>query len=978
MSDILAKFNCHLPYISECKSHESIFRFISTLGMSKVKGNAFEIYCKYFLMYDELLASKVDKVWLFDEFPIYLKMKFKLPTKDMGIDIVVRTKNRKYWLVQCKYRSNYAKSTRWSNLSTFESRALMTKHEYPTCIERCILMTTCYECPEHYRTHSCFSSFSYERLVESKHTLFALQRWKKIFGRSLPSLKKTPRPYQNDVRDRARAYFRNCERGTFVLPCGSGKTIMSVWCLKDYVDNIVDPFVLVVLPRLDLVGYYLYTFLSEYPFWGKVDFTEEGSSTSPPPSEGKPWKTLVAASDVDVSDNTISGRFFDISLKETEWDKYFRKSGPKAVFVTLQSVPKFHMYLSKHKLHPHFTVIDEAHLTAGAKNKAIGPTLDPDTSCFTKILFLTATPKIICVEKEQDNELLKSVNCMSNTQIYGHEIVNMNFRELYELGLNEEKPYLTDYKVQVLLGITKEKDYNPSRYVIAKMPGENLNMLHSNLAGLSMISKAYKSGMITHTLAYCNRVEDAKLLCHIARDTPGLFTGVQVFFVHGGQPVRLRKQILREYQKAKKIIIFNAQLLRFGTDLPRTNCIVFCSEVTSVIDIIQMIMRGCRVFPGKEFFHILLPFVCDDSKGFFNNQKGFSIIRRVLTALSEIDFAMRDEWLAMQQGMWSSKYSNSRRLQVLSEKILEEDDMERWLSSFEMACISGDTLRNHRWHERFILLKDYIAIKGECPPKRATQFRKELLGRWVWDQRKLYTDDKLMPYRFHKLESLGKVWSWNNPLKIYEKKVLDNCRPYLEDVRGHTVNNIQMRGDIKILVLASNRPDTMQLQIQPKYNKDGKHVGWERKSGCRHSPEIASIFEEGVSQTTLFGGKIPPIFNKKITSGEWKTIRCEFPEFANCYIDCPSTVMAQLYAAKGYHYVQIQEKGLYHLGLDLLRLGVPLLQCPQQFRIRVKDHSKGSGFSVTVACKFKKNGLTPSPFSLDKKQAFPCEFDKLL
>ena len=88
MSDILAKFNCHLPYISECKSHESIFRFISTLGMSKVKGNAFEIYCKYFLMYDELLASKVDKVWLFDEFPIYLKMKFKLPTKDMGIDIV--------------------------------------------------------------------------------------------------------------------------------------------------------------------------------------------------------------------------------------------------------------------------------------------------------------------------------------------------------------------------------------------------------------------------------------------------------------------------------------------------------------------------------------------------------------------------------------------------------------------------------------------------------------------------------------------------------------------------------------------------------------------------------------------------------------------------------------------------------------------------------------------------------------------------
>lgn len=982
-----SKYDCYLPIFARCGSYESIFRYISSLDKAKWKGNAFEAFAKYFFLYDERVTHLVDKVWYWDDFPVYLKYFFKVPMADMGIDLVARTTEGKFWFIQAKFRSKYENMVPWKELATFEARSLMTRDLRPKLIERCILISTNYECPEHYLTHGCFSTFLYDDIVQSRNTLLFLQSRKDTLPPlgiiSLPNT-KTPRPYQKQIIDKAIEFFQQHQRGKIILPCGAGKTNTSVWIIKEYVDRIYDPFILIVLPRLDLVGQYMHTFLAEYPIWGYVPFAEEGSSTSPKPCEGELWKTFVIASDVDISDIRANdqGRYFEISLKETEWDSYFVRSGPKAVFVTLQSVPKFHLYLKKRGFSPDFTVVDEAHLTAGSKNKAIGPVLDPKSSSLTKILFLTATEKIIHVEEGDDKEeILQTVNCMSDPEIYGNSIANINFRQLFVIGLQEDglSKYLVDYKIQLYLGV--EEDYQPSRYVMTSTaePGEKKNTLQSHLVALSMLSKAYGDKKVTHTLAYCNRVEDAKLLCRIAVDTRGLFPGVKVYFVHGGQKVSKRKRILKEYQEAKKALIFNAQLLRFGNDLPITNGIAFCSEVTSVIDIVQMIMRACRPYKDKKFFHILVPFICQHPEEFFENSKSFNIVRQVLTALSEVDFDMKEEWLAVLQGVWKSKYRQTSRLQIVSEKILEEDNLMKWLTFFEMACISGNTLRNFQWLKKFNLLKEYIQKYEKCPPKRTTHYCKEKIGRWVWDQRKLYSKGKLTEEKIHRLESLGSIWSWHNPpreLLKYEEMIVDKCHPYIsKNDQTNIIRLKQDKYDICVQIIRKKRPDLMQLCVKP-FN-DGKNIRWRSPGNVRATknsqpPEIVEIIEKEISTKKLFDGKIPPFFKQKCTREEWMAVKCEFKEQR---IDCPSTMARDLYAAKGCHYIQIEGKGLYHLGTDLLKLGVPEFCCPQRFRVRIKSHGTKEGYmhlSVTVAIQLSNyKRIEPSCFTLDGNGIFP-------
>lgn len=99
--------------------------------------------------------------------------------------------------------------------------------------------------------------------------------------------------------------------------------------------------------------------------------------------------------------------------------------------------------------------------------------------------------------------------------------------------------------------------------------------------------------------------------------------------------------------------------------------------------------------------------------------------------------------------------------------------------------------------------------------------------------------------------------------------------------------------------------------------------------------------------------------------------------FNDTYIDCPNDTINKLYTEKGCIYIQISNKGLYHLGSDLCDFKVPEFICDQQLRVRTKIHTRknNNGFcklSVTVACQPKNiKKLIPSEYSLDDKIKLP-------
>ena len=185
--------------------------------------------------------------------------------------------------------------------------------------------------------------------------------------------------------------------------------------------------------------------------------------------------------------------------------------------------------------------------------------------------------------------------------------------------------------------------------------------------------------------------------------------------------------------------------------------------------------------------------------------------------------------------------------------------------------------------------------------------------------------------------------------------------------------NMNYIKDVSIEIKKCHAPDWMQCSL--KYDDDNKKwIG----SSKNVIPEASKqIFENLISTITLFNGNIPPFMLKDITHEEWLKIKKETTDYKDCYYDCPADTIMNLYSEKGCSYIQISEKGLYHLGYDVCDFNVPIFICEQRLRVRTKIHKRKTtkGFcklSVTISCQLKNvNNLVNSKYSLDNRQKLP-------
>jgi len=185
--------------------------------------------------------------------------------------------------------------------------------------------------------------------------------------------------------------------------------------------------------------------------------------------------------------------------------------------------------------------------------------------------------------------------------------------------------------------------------------------------------------------------------------------------------------------------------------------------------------------------------------------------------------------------------------------------------------------------------------------------------------------------------------------------------------------NLNTIRDVSIEIKKSKTPDWMQCSL--KYdNANKKWIG----SAKNKIPEASKkIFEDIISTIELFNGNMPPFLLHDITHEEWIKIKKETNDYNDIYIDCPNDTIKQLYRQKGCSYIQISDKGLYHLGNDICDFKVPEFICKQQLRVRTKIHTRknNKGFcklSVAIACQPKNiKELVNSAYSLDTQLKLP-------
>lgn len=635
------------------------------------KGAKFEKLIKRWFLTEPKYANVLDKVWLWEEFP----GKESMGGVDLGIDLVAKTDEGKFWAIQCKcYQDDAVISKKMvDSFIANANRQFVDDEMHTNRFDKLFWVSTtshwgknAQESIKHqaiqfvpiYTNDLQYSSVNWKELVEGKQGKEAL-----LAG-------KTMRPHQIEALTKAHEYFENHDRGKMIMACGTGKTYTSLKIVENETKG--KGLVLYMVPSIALLSQ------------GLKSWTEDSQYKLKPVCI---CSDASASQYADDDENNLLDMSFPASTNVdtiVKQLKFYQDKGDFiVVFSTYQSIDVVSKAQAKllHETDGNFgkfdyIVCDEAHRTTGAKSK------DNSESHFTKIhdnefiqgakrLYMTATPRYYkdSVKKnaEEKDFILWS---MDDESIYGKEFYRIGFGKAVSLGL------LTDYKVLVLTvsedelsdelkaGIKKDTELNADDYtklvgcvngLSKRIKGDNgatiqedPSKMHRAVVFCSSINRGKRStGGICSTEFAEEFPKIAKLYKNdVQEEEKQQVVDVEVQHIDGTMNAQLRADKLEWLKEEtgddnKCRILSNVRCLSEGVDVPALDAVIFASARDSQVDVVQSVGRVMRSFHGKKFGYIIVPVVLppganpDDILG--KESHRFNVVWDILNALRAHD-----------------------------------------------------------------------------------------------------------------------------------------------------------------------------------------------------------------------------------------------------------------------------------------------------------------------------------------------------
>lgn len=635
------------------------------------KGAKFEKLIKRWFLTEPKYANVLDKVWLWEEFP----GKESMGGVDLGIDLVAKTDEGKFWAIQCKcYQDDAVISKKMvDSFIANANRQFVDDEMHTNRFDKLFWVSTtshwgknAQESIKHqaiqfvpiYTNDLQYSSVNWKELVEGKQ------------GKEAMLAGKTMRPHQIDALTKAHEYFENHDRGKMIMACGTGKTYTSLKIVENETKG--KGLVLYMVPSIALLSQ------------GLKSWTEDSQYKLKPVCI---CSDASASQYADDDENNLLDMSFpastnvDTIVKQLNF--YQEKGDFIVVFSTYQSIDVVSKAQAKllHETDGKFgkfdyIVCDEAHRTTGAKSK------NKNESHFTKIhdndfiqgvkrLYMTATPRYYkdSVKKnaEEKDFILWS---MDDESIYGKEFYRIGFGKAVSLGL------LTDYKVLVLTvsedelsdelkaGIKKDTELNADDYtklvgcvngLSKRIKGDNgatiqedPSKMHRAVVFCSSINRGKRStGGICSTEFAEEFPKIAKLYKNdVQEEEKQQVVDVEVQHIDGTMNAQLRADKLEWLKEEtgddnKCRILSNVRCLSEGVDVPALDAVIFASARDSQVDVVQSVGRVMRSFHGKKFGYIIVPVVLppganpDDILG--KESHRFNVVWDILNALRAHD-----------------------------------------------------------------------------------------------------------------------------------------------------------------------------------------------------------------------------------------------------------------------------------------------------------------------------------------------------
>ncbi len=627
-------------------------------------GDRFEHLIKrYLLSYQVYGNDKVEKIWLWNDWPY----KSKLGNHDTGIDLIALTKEGDYWAIQCKC---YAAESTIDKASVDSFLATSGKTWIDDQNQLCVFKLCIFVSTTNKWSANAESAFKNRTTEFFKINLSFLEtsavNWQLLSEGSMGSKVLTDpytlRPHQQEALDKVHEYFKTNERGKLIMACGTGKTFTALKIAEHEAGS--KGFVLFLVPNISLLRQ---VFL-EWRHHSKYDINFVWICSDPTASRNDeltydiselPWK---ATTDVTQIINNIN--------------RCFEKPGMTVVFSTYQSIDV--VYEAQLKIDKCFDLIicDEAHRTTGVTLSD----QDNNKSNFIKIhnsefikgnkrLYMTATPLIYHNTLKAKLDLKNHTYVSMDDDNYGQVIYRLSFGEAVK------KDLLTNYHLMVLSINKKDLDQEAIKYLLAnatlsKSKNDNLeqniikllgcvNALKKVIIDNDEVKAEIGTESMQRAVAFCDNIQDSK-------DIKDLFNEIKAYdnqhrlgtyvvsadHMDGKMSTTIRDGLLKWLESDKDDkegrVLTNVRCLNEGIDVPALDAVLFLSAQSSKINIVQSIGRVMRQSPGKNFGYIIIPIIVDSQeksgdKIFQTNYPKYQIIWNVINALHAHDESFDNE-----------------------------------------------------------------------------------------------------------------------------------------------------------------------------------------------------------------------------------------------------------------------------------------------------------------------------------------------
>ena len=714
---------------------------------TKAQGDAFEIFVEAYLLTQPI--TQCAETWLVGSIPVEIREELNLPNDSKGIDGVFKSTNDVLVPYQVKFRSNRP-ALGFNEVAPFLG---ITEK----AVDR-LLITNCDSIAFDVKNRTGIRSLrgvDFDQLTEDD--FLVIENWLKAKPAKRAAL--APDPYQLVALANIRNHLESHDRGSVVMACGTGKTLVALWA----VEQSKAKSILVLLPSLTL----LQQTLSE---WSAHN------------SWGNKFSYLCVCSDpqVDLKNDEIEIDTTDVPFKidtDPEIVKRFlaQENGKKKlVFSTYQS-SQVVSQATKGEYTFDIGVFDEAHKTTGVADGRFALALKDENISIKKRLFFTATPKHYDIRKRNQEGEFKFFS-MDDESVYGSRAHTLSFSQAADQGI------ICPYKVVVTLIDKQQVDDFALKNGITLIEGDAVKAKW--VASQVAISSAIKHTNAKKIITFHSRVKTASDFA--SDENYGIkkfLTGFDVFHVHGKQRSNERKDTISKFKSSSSSLITNAKCLTEGVDVSAVDMVAFVDPRHSKIDIAQAVGRAMRKPRGgnKQLGYIVVPLYAEDTDEntleAAIQSEGFDDVALIINSLLEQDSELTEIVSELKQSNGRGEVFNPQKLKGKIEVIGPYVNLEQLQSSIFAETV--DRLGSS-WDEWYGRLEKYNEKFGNCLVPTDFKDGEYSLGKWVGAQR--VKKSKLTKVRILKLDTIGFSWNkyldtWNqyfDALKIFKERE-GNC-----------------------------------------------------------------------------------------------------------------------------------------------------------------------------------------------------------